>query len=88
MHEYLCLTVCLYVSMRNENFVVERNEVPAQCKMEMPVSERDTDGPISSSGGRTVFTLDNTEFLCQANICLPCAVHFSSWIRRELFRGN
>lgn len=27
----------------------------------MLASERDTDGPISSSGGRTVFTLHNTE---------------------------
>ena len=53
-----------------------------------PASERDTDGPISSSGGRAALTLHNTESLCQANFYLSCAVHFSSSIRRELFGGN
>lgn len=32
-----------------------------------PVSEWDTDGPVSSSGGREVSRLGNSEFLCHAH---------------------
>lgn len=52
----------------------------------MAASERGADGPLSSNGGRAVFTPHNTESSCQSNCCLSCAVHFSCSLKRAFWR--